>query len=558
MTLRDESERRPGAGWARFTPSPLGVALATLFFCASLTPSLAPRDPVLQGFLSGVVALIGYEIGVLLARLWRFMELPRPRWLAGRRRQALFYCLMALVVAFCLWRAADWQNATRLIFGLEPVGSAHPLTVGRLALLVLVGGWLGFRLLGILFDRLALATRRWLPPRVGLVVTFAAMLWLVWAVTDGVLLRRAFEAADASFEAADLLIEPDIPQPSELERTGSAASLVAWEEMGRRGRQFVANVPTVEEIAEFHAGVVMQPVRVYVGRRSADTPEQRARLALEELIRVGGFERSALVVAVPVGTGWMDPGAHDTLDFMLGGDVATVAVQYSYLTSVLSLLAHPEYGIAQARALFDAVYGYWITLPADERPDFYVHGLSQGAFNSQMTLPLLDMLGDPIKGAMWAGSPFISPYWQRVRDRRRPESPAWRPVYGNSSLARVLNQGGAGAAIDAPWGPIRLVFLNYPSDAIVNFTFDAAFRRPDWMRASRAPDVAPEFSWFPLVTMFQLGLDMVISLQVPGFGHYYHAPDYIEAWAELVAPDGWTTERAAELEAIFAARGPAW
>ena len=187
-----------------------------------------------------------------------------------------------------------------------------------------------------------------------------------------------------------------------------------------------------------------------------------------------------------------------------------------------------------------------------------MHGLSQGAFNSQMTLPLLDMLGDPIAGAMWAGSPFISPYWQLVRDRRDPASPAWRPVYGNSSLARVLNQGGAGTEIEAPWGPIRLVFLNYPSDAIVNFTFDAAFRQPDWMRAPRAADVAPELTWFPLVTFFQLGLDMVIGLQVAGYGHYYHAPDYIEAWAQLVDPAAWTPERAATLKAIFAERGPAW
>ena len=548
----------PSTPPTRFRPSALGLVLAAAFFCASLTPSLAPRDPVLQGVLTGVVALIGYELGLLLARLWRFMEIPR----LPRRLHRLVLLVVgvgaAAAIAYCLGRADDWQNATRVTFGLAPVGGGHPLTVGAIAFAVILAGWLVFRLLGVLLDRLAALLRRLVPPRVGVVLSFALVLWLVWAVTDGVLVRRAFEAADASFEAADLFIEPAFPQPSAPTRTGSPASLVAWEEMGRRGREFVARVPTVGEIGAFHDGEVMEPVRVYVGRRSADTPEARARLALDELIRVGGFERSTLVVVVPVGTGWMDPGGHDTLDFMLRGDVATVAVQYSYLTSVLALLAHPEYGIAQARALFDAVYAHWLTLPAAERPTFYVHGLSQGAFNSQMTLPLLDMLGDPIAGAMWAGSPFISPFWQRVRDQRRPDSPAWRPVYGNSSLARVLNQHGAGRGIDAPWGPIRLVFLNYPSDAIVNFTFDVAFRRPDWLRAPRAPDVPPQFRWYPLVTMFQLAVDTMISLQVPGYGHYYHAPDYIEAWAELIEPDGWSPERAAELKAIFAERGPAW
>jgi uncharacterized membrane protein len=41
-----------------------------------------------------------------------------------------------------------------------------------------------------------------------------------------------------------------------------------------------------------------------VGLRSAETPETFAKLALEELERVGGFERSVLIVSTPTGTGW--------------------------------------------------------------------------------------------------------------------------------------------------------------------------------------------------------------------------------------------------------------
>jgi uncharacterized membrane protein len=300
----------------------------------------------------------------------------------------------------------------------------------------------------------------------------------------------------------------------------------------------------------------MDPVRVYVGRRAADTAEERAAIALDELIRQGGFERSALVVVVPVGTGWMDPGGHDTLEFMLGGDVATVAVQYSYLTSVLSLFAHPEYGVGQARALFDTVYDHWVTLPEATRPALYVHGLSQGAFNSQMTLPLLDMFADPIDGAMWAGSPFFSPYWRFVRENRQADSPAWRPRFGNGSLARSLNQFGGVEGDFAPWGPIRLVFLNYGSDAIVVFNPASAWQPPDWMASPRAPDVAPELRWFPVVTTFQLALDMAVSLAVPGFGHFYVAGDYIDAWATTLDPPDWDPERAAELKALFEALEP--
>jgi uncharacterized membrane protein len=534
---------------------PAGILLAAMFFSASLTPSLIPRDPLLQGVLGGAVGAIGFEIGRALRWLWTFMELPKagPGW--QRRMRLTGFGVAAAIAAFGLYRAADWQNATRAVFGMEPVESSHVFTVGGVALAVFVVLWLVFRLFGILNRLVIRQLNRVLPPRVGMVIGFGLALWLFWALVDGVLVRQAFRIADASFEAADTFIPPDQPAPTEPMRSGSAESLLDWHELGRWGRSFVATVPTREEIAEFVPEGAMEPVRVYVGRRSAETSRERAELALQELIRAGGFERSAVIVTSPVGTGWMDPGAHDTVDFMLGGDVATVAVQYSYLTSVLALLAHPDYGVEQTRELFDVVYDYWTGLPRETRPRLYVHGLSQGAFNSQRTLPLLDMLADPIHGAMWAGSPFFSPFWQSVRDRRNPGSPAWRPQFGNGSLVRTVTQYGGLDRDYAPWGPIRIVFLNYGSDPIVVFNSGSGLLPPAWLEAPRAPDVAPELRWFPLVTMFQLGLDSAISLKEPGFGHFYIARDYIDAWAPVVDPDGWSPARSEELKAIFERRG---
>jgi uncharacterized membrane protein len=60
-----------------------------------------------------------------------------------------------------------------------------------------------------------------------------------------------------------------------------------------------------------------------------------------------------------------------------------------------------------------------------------------------------------------------------------------------------------------------------------------------------------------VVTTFQLALDMAISLDVAGFGHAYIARDYIDAWAAVTDPPGWTPARADALKAIFATRpGP--
>ncbi|GAA0781334.1 alpha/beta-hydrolase family protein [Roseibium denhamense] len=508
--------------------------------------------------MSGVSAIIAVEAALLLRALWRYMELPeismRHLWVW----HTLAVTLSVGILIYSLTKASGWQNATRSAVELPDLEAGAPFMILAVGAGTALGIWVCFRLLGFIRRAVSLALSKIVPRRLGIVVSLALVGWLFWAVVDGALIRSFFRAADASFLAADTMMEPDIAQPRDPNKTGSVTSLVRWHEMGRWGRHFVATAPSKEEIAAFFDGPVMDPLRVYVGRRSAETAKERAQLALEELKRVGGFERSVLVVTVPVGTGWMDPGAHDTLDFMLGGDVATVSVQYSYLTSVLSLLAHPDYGVDQARELFNAIYDHWTTLPPDSRPAFYVHGLSQGAFNSQATLPLLDMLGDPIQGAFWAGSPFFSRYWSEVRDNRNPGSPAWRPTYGNGSLLRVIDQYGGLNGNYTPWGPIRAVFLNYGSDPIVNFTFDSAVKPPAWLNEPRAPDVTGKLTWFPVVTMLQLALDSMFALDVPRFGHYYVAPDYIDGWAAVVAPEGWTEDKAIELKVIFEGRGPAF
>ena len=110
----------------------------------------------------------------------------------------------------------------------------------------------------------------------------------------------------------------------------------------------------------------MRPIRVYAGLNSAEELEERADLVLEEMIRVGAFDRAVLIVAVPTGTGWMDPAAMDTLEYLHGGDTAIVAMQYSYLTSWISLLVEPGYGSAAGRELFRTVYGHWTALPRDQ------------------------------------------------------------------------------------------------------------------------------------------------------------------------------------------------
>src|SRR5262249_41165027 len=66
--------RRP---WHSFSTS--GLLLGTLFFAASLTPTLLPRSFLTQGVLAGCSLAAGYGIGVFGRWLWAYMELPQPK-----------------------------------------------------------------------------------------------------------------------------------------------------------------------------------------------------------------------------------------------------------------------------------------------------------------------------------------------------------------------------------------------------------------------------------------------------------------------------------------------
>ena len=533
-----------------------GLVVGTLFFVASLTPTLIPRTYLTQGVLSGACFAAGYGIGVAWRWLWAYMELPEPRERLLLALKFAVAAVCAVVAIIFLWRAAGWQNSIRKLMQLEPVPSAHPLEVCVIAIvtfLVLIA-------LARLFKRISrlISERsgRLVPRRVSKVVGFTVAILVFWALANGVLVRYALHVADSSFATFDALVEPDRAQPTAPLKTGSAASLVRWEELGRAGREFIATGPTASEISMFTQRKALEPIRVYVGLRAADTAEERAQLALEELKRVGAFERSVLVVITPTGTGWIDPASMDTVEYLHNGDVASVALQYSYLSSPLSLLVEPEYGSEAARALFAAVYEYWTTLPHDMRPKLYLHGLSLGAMNSERSLELFEIVGDPVQGALWSGPPFESRIWRSITEHRNAGSPAWLPRFRNGSFVRFMNQNGESGPADAPWGPMRIVYLQYASDPITFFDYRDFYRRPEWMSAPRGPDVSPELRWYPVVSMLQLALDMAVATTTPmGYGHVYAPEHYVDAWIAVTDPQGWSADRIARLKQHLAARG---
>lgn len=529
--------------------------LGALFFAAALTPTLIPRSYLTQGALAGGCFAIGYFAGVLWRRLWHYLELPEPSARARSVANALVATGCLLVVIFSLWRTAEWQNAIRTVMKMAPVETAHPLKVCAIALVTFVVLLVLGRLFALIARFLAARIRRVIPRKVANVIGVLVAGLLFWSIASNVLIRTAFNALDSSFRELDVLLEPERPQPTTSDRTGSPASLVKWKELGRMGRRFIASGPTAAEISAITGRPAQQPVRVYVGLAARDTAQARARLALDELKRQHGFERKLLIVITPTGTGWIDPAAMDTVEYLHHGDVASVAMQYSYLNSPLSLLFQPEYGAEAARALFVEVYGYWTTLPKDKRPKLYLHGLSLGALNSEKSAELFEMIGDPIAGALWSGPPFESRNWRSITDNRNPGSPAWLPEFRDGRFVRFMNQNGPTVPADAPWGPMRVVYLQYASDAITFFAYRDAYRPPAWMNAPRGPDVAPELRWYPIVTMLQLALDMAVATNTPmGFGHVYAPEHYVDAWVAVTDVGDWSAKALAQLKQQLATK----
>lgn len=539
--------------WRSFSVT--GLLVGTLFFAASLTPSLIPRTWLTQGVLSGMTLAAGYGVGTFGHWLWSYLGLPDPGPRTGRIVKLVAATVCAAIAVAFLWQASGWQNSIGLRMEMEPVDRAQPFRVGGIALAVFGALTVVARMFSLTLLLVSRSLRRHVPHRVSNVLGAVAAVALFWALVDGVLLEVGLRAADGSFRQVDALMEEGLDKPTFPLKTGSPTSLVAWEDLGRLGRRYVLSGPTGEQMSRFFGEGTPEPIRVYVGLNSAGTPEERAKLAVEELRRLGGFDREVLVVITPPGTGWIDGAAIDTVEYLHRGDIASVAVQYSYLPSWLSLMVRPAYGVETARALFDEVYGYWTQLPEDDRPRLYLHGVSLGAMNSDLSTDLFDVIGDPFQGALWSGPPFTSKTWQTATRNRRPGTPAWLPRFRDDRIIRFTNQWNALALPNAEWGPVRIVYLQYGSDPVTFFDPRAVYRRPDWMAQPRAPDVSPQFRWIPIVTALQLAVDVAAATTSPvGYGHVYAAEDYIDAWIEVTQPEGWSKREIERLKDLFRAR----
>jgi uncharacterized membrane protein len=336
---------------------------------------------------------------------------------------------------------------------------------------------------------------------------------------------------------------------------------VAWNTLGYWGRYFVATASTKRDLQAFHRveTVVADPVRVYVGVRSADSPAARAALAVREFERAGGFDRKVLVVWVPTGMGWMIPKAAAALEQVYRGDTAIVAIQYSFLPSWLAAFVDAGQANEAGIALFAAVRARWSELAPDRRPKLVLFGKSLGTagveapfveINASSSVSNIVTRSD---GALIAGAKHSNPIHAQLTRERDRGSPVWLPVFDRGRAVRfVSSRDPHPPTSDAEWLMPRIIYLQHPSDPTVFWSIEAFWRPPEWMKPPRGFDVPHTVRWFPIVSGVQAAADVLNQLSPPpGFGHVY-STDYVRAWASIVPPEGWTEAEAERLEQFIA------
>jgi uncharacterized membrane protein len=330
---------------------------------------------------------------------------------------------------------------------------------------------------------------------------------------------RTTETAGEAVEKAYGTV-PDSPFVS-----GGPRSAEDWGTFGREGRRYVNMALKPEEIETVTGKPAVHPIRAYVGLGTDTSPNRRAARAMTELERLGAFERDTIAVFFPTGTGYVNYVALESLEYFTGGDVASIAIQYSVRPSFLSL---GEVGTARESnlLLLNRLAERLKALPAGRRPRLLLFGESLGSLGGQ---DVLDTAGTDdldhlrVDRALFIGTPFASVWRQRWH--ATPET-----VDPQGVVVEVQGIEEWRALPAAQRERTRVVLLTHNNDPIPKFGGPLIIQEPDWMGPpeQRPPDVPLETVYMPGLTFLVTAVDLLNADNVrPGtfeaFGHDYRA-----------------------------------
>ncbi len=322
--------------------------------------------------------------------------------------------------------------------------------------------------------------------------------------------------------------------PSNPNVSGGPNSISPFQELGLQGRRFVTEVVPPETIeATLGEPAAAHPIRAYIGVESEPIyATGRSEMALEEMERLGAFDRKYLLLVCPTGTGWVDHTMVESAEILARGDIASVCIQYGKAPSFLEVQG-VSIGRAQFRQLLWGVRQRLMTVPESERPRVLVFGESLGAWSSSDVIMHQGIEGFDhygIEHALWFGLPGLA-RWSKtgMREGRNPLTPEGTVgAFDNFEQYSALSQ--------RDKKKLRAVVVDHDNDPIAQMSLRLAVKRPRWLNGTVGRNVPEKMKWTPMITFIQVLVDaMNAMVTVPGefksFGHDYRGDtaDFVEA-----------------------------
>ena len=547
-------ERRVRHSWLTFRYP--GLVGALVMFALALTPSLLPRPWMYEALVGAVGALIGYGLGTLLwwvvRRIWKRPISPTvSHW--GWVALAIFGPVVALVA---LIAGHSWQNQVRELVGEPEVAQGHVISIVLVGLAVFLVLFFIFRGIRGITRAITRLLGRFIPSALAQTVAVVVVALVAYWLVTGIAFDSAIKFADSTYSSHNEGTPDGVTQPTSQLRSGGPGSDVSWDSLGYQGRGFIGGGPTASEITQFTGADAIDPIRVYAGLESADTASERADLAVKELDRTGAWDRDVVIVAAATGTGWLEPAAVDSVEYLWGGNTAIASIQYSYLPSWISFLVDKERAADAGTELFDAVYAKWSALPERDRPQLIAYGLSLGSFAGQAAFASPTDMAARTDGALFLGSPSFSEPHGDIEKGREAGSPQWRPIYEDGVTVRfggAANEfaGPSGVGSDTGWENPRVAYLQHANDPVVWWDPELILERPDWLAEAPGPDRTPDMHWIPFVTFLQVTVDQFFGTSVPDLQGHNYGGTMVNAWQAVVPAPGWTTSELDDLQKLI-------
>lgn len=335
-------------------------------------------------------------------------------------------------------------------------------------------------------------------------------------------------------------IEPAYSTPPDSPYVSAGTkSISPFDELGLQGRRFVTDVVT-PDLIESTMGEkgIAHPIRCFVGVNSDPLyPSGRSEMMLDEMDRLGAFDRSHLLLFCPTGTGWVDQTMIEAMELQTRGDVATACIQYGRGPSFLEV-QKVAVGRTQFRGLLWGVKMRLAAMAEEKRPKVVIFGESLGSWASSDVVMFQGIEGFDHYGidhALWFGLVGLAK-WSKTgmrEGRGKLVSPGTVKAFDNFGEYEELSEGER--------KKLRAVIVDHDNDPIAQMSFRWAVKRPPWLVGEERGRNVPEgMQWVPLITFVQIMIDAMNAMRVvPGqfksFGHDYRGDtaDFVHAAYQL-------------------------